>query len=102
MTFMLTGWAPFPTPHRCANVELRLADSTGQNKSKEIRDLLRMGRLSPEWTLPSRLAGNPMVWLVQVNGFIIDIRDAAVEFQRAAFERGLIPYVLTDRQEPEP
>ena len=78
-----------------------IAESTGQNKSKEIRDLLKMGPLSPEWTLPSRLADNPMVWLVQVNGFIIDIRDAAVELQRAAFERGLIPYVPADRHEPE-
>jgi hypothetical protein len=76
-----------------------IAESTGQNKSKEIRDALRMGPLSPEWTLPSRLADNPMVWMLQVNGFIIDIRDAPIELQRAAFEKGLIPYVPAEREE---
>jgi hypothetical protein len=30
-----------------------IAESSGQNKSKEIRELLRVGPLSPEWTLPS-------------------------------------------------
>lgn len=70
-----------------------IGESTGQNKSKEIRSLLKMGQFSHEWTLPSRLADNPMVWLVQVNGFAIDIRDAHIELQRLAFEKGLIPYV---------
>jgi hypothetical protein len=36
-----------------------IAEGTGQNKSKEVRDVLKMGPLSPEWTLPSRLADNP-------------------------------------------
>jgi len=37
-----------------------VVQSTGQNKSKEIRDALLMGPMSPEWTLPSRLADNPL------------------------------------------
>jgi hypothetical protein len=49
--------------------------------------------LSPEWTLPSRSADNPMVWLMEVDGLIMDIRNAPVELQRAAFEQGLIPFV---------
>jgi hypothetical protein len=48
-----------------------------------------------------RLADNPLIWLLQVNGFIIDIGDAPVEVQQAAFERGLIPYLPADRQAPE-
>jgi len=70
-----------------------IAESTGQNKSKEIRGLLKMGQFSPEWTLPSKLADNPMVWLLQVNGLTIDIRHAPVELQQAAFEKGLIPFI---------
>jgi hypothetical protein len=70
-----------------------IGESTGQNKSKEIRGLLKMGQFSPEWTLPSRLDDNPMVWLLQVNGLVIDIRHAPIELQQAAFERGLIPYL---------
>ena len=29
-----------------------------------------METFSPEWTLPSRLGDNPMVWMLQVNGLI--------------------------------
>ena len=76
-----------------------IGESTGQNKSKEIRGLLKMGQFSHQWTLPSRLADNPMVWLVQVNGFAVDIRDAHIELQRLAFEKGLIPYVPAERAE---
>ncbi len=75
-----------------------IAESTGQNKSKEIRDLLKMGPMSPTWTLPSRLADNPMVWLLQVNGLMIDIRHAPVELQYVAYEKGLIPYVPAERE----
>ena len=70
-----------------------IGESAGQTKSKEIRDLLNMGPMSPEWTLPSRLASNPMAWMVQVNGFIVDNRGMPVEMQQIAFQKGLIPYV---------
>lgn len=70
-----------------------IAQSTGQNKSKEIRKALGMGRMSPEWTLPSRLSDNPLVWMLQVNGLMIDIRRAPVELQRLAYEKGLIPFI---------
>lgn len=78
-----------------------IGESTGQNKSKEIRDLLKMGPMSPKWTLPSRLADNPMVWLLQVNGFAVDIRSMPVEAQRMAFAKGLIPYVPAERDASE-
>jgi hypothetical protein len=75
-----------------------IAESTGQNKSEEIRDLLKMSPLSPEWTLPSRLADNPMVCMLQVNGVVIDIRHAPLKLQRAAFAKGLIPFISTERR----
>ena len=75
-----------------------IGESTGQNKSKEIRDTLKMGPMSPEWTLPSRLADNPMVWLLQFNGLMIDIRRAPVELQRVAFDKGLIPFIPAERE----
>ena len=70
-----------------------IAESTGQNKSKEIRDLLKMGPMSPEWTLRSRFADNPMVWILQVNGLMVDIRQLPIEVQQMAFAKGLIPFV---------
>ena len=75
-----------------------IGESTGQNKSKEIRDTLKMRSMSPEWTLPSRLADNPMVWLLQGNGLMIDIRRAPIELQRQAFDMGLIPFIPAERE----
>jgi len=76
-----------------------IGESTGQNKSKEIRDVLKMGPMSPEWTLPSRLADNPLVWMLLVNGLMVDIRRTPVELQRLAFEKGLIPFIPALRPE---
>jgi hypothetical protein len=74
-----------------------VAESTAQNKSKEIRAALRMGPMSPEWTLPSRLADNPLVWMLEVNGLMIDIRRAPAELQQLAYEKGLIPFIPAER-----
>ena len=95
---------PSQTPHCKPKVIYEffgIGESTGQNKSKEIRDLLKMGPMSPDWTLPSRLANNPMVWLLQVNGFTVDIRGMPIEMQRMAFEKGLIPFVPAERDASE-
>ena len=56
-----------------------------------------MGPMSPEWTLPSRLADNPLVWMLQVDGLMIDIRHAPVELQQLAYEKGLIPFIPAER-----
>lgn len=74
-----------------------VVESTGQNKSREIRKTLKMAPMSPEWTLRSRLADNPLVWMLQVNGLMIDIRQAPAELQRLAYEKGLIPFIPAGR-----
>jgi hypothetical protein len=75
-----------------------VAESTGQGKSKRIRDLLRMGMFDPDWTLPSRLADNPRVWLVSVNGFVLDARSLEREQQALLHAAGLIPFIHADRK----
>lgn len=90
------------TPHCKAKVIyefFEIGESTGQNKSKEVRDLLKMGPMSPEWTLPSRLSSNPLVWMLQVNGLIVDIRGMPIALQRTALEKGLTPYIPVERNE---
>jgi len=79
-----------------------IAESTGQNKSKQIRDALGMGVMSPDWTLPSRLADNPLVWMVQINGLMIDIRRSPPELQRLAYEKGLAPFIPAEGSRPDP
>jgi hypothetical protein len=75
-----------------------VGQSTGQNKSNEIRKLLKIHQFDPKWTLPSRMDDNPLVWMLEVNGFLIDIRDAPREAQEIAFEKGLIPYIPADQE----
>ncbi|WP_245808059.1 DUF6398 domain-containing protein, partial [Crenothrix polyspora] len=70
-----------------------IASSTGQNKSKEVRDLLKMRQFSPEWTVPSKIEQNPMIWMITVNGMIVDVRYMPLEVQEIAYKKGLIPYI---------
>lgn len=103
------GWVNFlddksQTPHlKMTDVDkvFGVSSGTGQAKSKAIRDMLKIRSFDPEWTLPSRMADNPMVWLVQlINGMIVDVRAMPREVQEEAFERGMIPYIPAD-QEPD-
>jgi hypothetical protein len=70
--------------------------STGYNKSKLVRDMLEMTQFDPRWRLPSLMDANPLVWMIEVDGFIVDVRQASREIQEIAYENGLIPYI------PEP
>ncbi|MHC4701101.1 MAG: DUF6398 domain-containing protein [Planctomycetota bacterium] len=79
-----------------------VSQGTMQSKSKIIRDELDMMPLDPDWCLPALLGENPMVWMLQVNGMIVDIRTAPREAQEEAYRMGLIPYIPADREKPEP
>ncbi len=70
-----------------------LSSSTMQAKSKQIRDLLDMYQMDPDWTLPSRVDTNPLIWMLEINGIIMDVRHAPRYIQEEAFRRGLIPYI---------
>jgi len=92
---------PTQTPHmKLVEIDkaFGVGQSTGQSKSNEIRKLLKIHQFDPKWTLPSRMDDNPLVWMLEVNGFLIDIRDAPREAQEIAFEKGLIPYIPADRE----
>jgi hypothetical protein len=79
---------------------LGLSVGTMQRRSVEIREGLEIIRLDPNWTLPSRMDENPLVWLVQdENGLVVDIRTLPREEQVEAYEAGLIPYVPADAGE---
>lgn len=84
------------TPHLRADElcqHFGLSPKTGSAKSTTIMDLLKSGQADPHWTLPSRMGDNPMAWLIQVNGLIVDARQVPREIQEEAFRRGLIPYL---------
>lgn len=70
-----------------------ISSSTGSAKSKLIRDMFDMFPLDPNWTLPSRLESNPLIWMLSVNGMTVDIRDMPIEAQEQAYNMGLIPFI---------
>jgi hypothetical protein len=75
-----------------------ISPSSGAAKLAAIRKMFKMEQLDPNWTLPSHLDDNPMVWMVMVNGFMLDLRDVPREVQEVAFKKGLIPYIPADRK----
>lgn len=77
-------------------VLLGTSKATVSAKAKKIMQLLKIGIFDPRWTLPSKLDSNPMAWMIQVNGFIVDARSLPREIQEEAFQRGLIPYLPTE------
>ncbi len=72
-----------------------LGQSTMTNKSKQIRELMKMSQWDPNWMLPERIEDSPMVWMISLNGLIVDSRRLPKHIQEEAFEKGLIPYVPT-------
>lgn len=90
------------TPHMRADELCRkigVSQQTAIGRAQKIRDMLDIFQLHPDWTLPSRVDNNPLVWFLQVNGLMVDIRDMPREVQVIAFEKGLIPYIPADREE---
>ncbi|MCA9164553.1 MAG: hypothetical protein KDA62_16300, partial [Planctomycetales bacterium] len=76
---------------------LGVGESTGQQKSMEIRKTLKIRQFDMEWTLPSHKEDHPLCWMLNVNGLLMDVRDAPREVQEIAFEKGLIPHIPADR-----
>ena len=74
-----------------------VSKSSGGNKSGAIRDMLDIVQLDPRWTLPSQMDENPMAWMIMVDGFIMDARSAPPHIQEAAYHKGLILYIPSDR-----
>jgi hypothetical protein len=87
---------PSQTPHmKSAEIADGFGVSIGtmQAKAKVIREGLDLVPFHPDWCLPSKMDDNPLVWMLEVNGFLMDIRMAPREAQVAAYEKGLIGQV---------
>ena len=98
------GWVNFlddrsQTPHMkltAIDKAFGVGESTGQGKSKAMRSMFKIRQFDHNWMLPSRIDENPLIWMLEVNGFIMDIRKCPREMQESASEKGLIPYVPAD------
>lgn len=93
---------PSQDPHMKTNAiakAIGVSPATMHAKAKIICKGLDLQVFDPAWTLPSRLDDNPLVWMIEVNDMILDIRKAPRDVQVIAYEQGLIPYIPADRDE---
>ena len=81
--------------------EFNLSAATAGNKASELRRLFDISYLNTEWVLKQYLQDNPAVWLLKVDGFVVDIRDMPLEIQKLAFQKGLIPFVPCDKPQDD-
>ena len=90
------------SPHMRADElckRMGVSQQTASGRAQKIREMLDIFQMHPDWTVPSLIDENPMIWYLMVNGLIVDIRDMPREAQVIAFEKGLIPYIPADRDE---
>jgi len=78
-----------------------VGESTGQGKSMLIRKMFKISPMDPDWSLRSRLDRNPMAWMIQFKGFLVDARFLKREYQEEALRLGLIPYLPEKRPNSE-
>ena len=87
---------PAQSPHATADQLsewLGVKKSTMANKARLIRDTLKLSHFDSEFMRRELVDANPLTWLLEVDGMLVDIRHAPVPLQVRAFELGLIPYV---------
>ena len=75
-----------------------VSQGTAGAKARVISDALGTRQFDPKWTLPSMIDRNPLVWMAEVNGLLVDLRTMPREVQEIAFEKGMIPYIPADRE----
>ena len=91
---------PFPGGARVwlATGRTDMRKGTAGAKARVISDALGTRQFDPKWTLPSMIDRNPLVWMAEVNGLLVDLRTMPREVQEIAFEKGMIPYIPADRE----
>ena len=65
--------------------------------ARSSRKALGIGPFDPEVDASKPPRKNPLVWMAEVNGLLVDLRTMPREVQEAAFAKGMIPYIPADR-----
>jgi hypothetical protein len=75
-----------------------VSESTVHNKARAIETALAIGPLDLRWTLSSLAEKNPLTWMAEINGLIVDLRYMPRKIQEIAFAKGMIPHIKADRE----
>lgn len=101
------GWVnyltdPGQTPHvRAEEIAtwFGVSPATMHQKFRVLRDGLGLAPWDPDFSRESTIAAHPLRWIVEVNGFLVDLRTAPRGLQEAALEAGLIPFLPDENTE---
>jgi hypothetical protein len=74
-----------------------VGQSTASAKARVILQTLNTHQLDPKWSLQRLLDLNPLVWMAEINGIVVDLRQMPREVQEIAFHKGMIPYIPADQ-----
>jgi hypothetical protein len=75
-----------------------VSEATIYAKARLIEKTLDVNVLDPRWTVPSHIKQNPLTWMAEVGGLIVDLRAMPRDVQEQAFDAGLIPFIPADRK----
>src|SRR4051812_22146194 len=59
-----------------------VGESTVHAKARVIEKALRIGVFDPKWALPSLVGSNPLVWMAEVDGLLVDLRTMSRESRK--------------------
>jgi len=76
-----------------------VSESTVHSKARAIEEALAIGPLDLRWTLPSLAEKNPLTWMMEINGLLVDLRHMPPEVQEIAFAKGMIPHIPPDKED---
>ena len=76
-----------------------VSESTVHSKARAIEEALAIGPLDLRWMLPSLAEQNPLTWMAEINGLLVDLRYMPREIQEVAFAKGMIPHIPADRED---
>ena len=74
-----------------------VSEGTMHAKARSIENVLRVHALDPRWTVPSLIELNPLTWMVEIDGLVVDLRTMPRDVQEQALDAGLIPFIPADR-----
>jgi hypothetical protein len=76
----------------------RVSEATIHAKARLINNALGVSVLDPRWTVSSLIERNPLTWMAELGGVIVDLRTMPRHVQEQAFVAGLIPFIPADRK----
>ena len=85
------------TANLCAAFDV--GQCTVHAKARVIEKMIGARPFNLQWTLPSLVEKNPLFWMAESNGLLVDLRDMPREIQEIAFQDRLIPYIPADPKE---